>query len=407
MKRGEDTPPCVPVSEVMTKFALDTKAANAAIDAPRRDPARHPWDEPCADALWDAEFVPAKPAEPPEVEPEVPDEDLIVGIPLPSEVTTEELLRALTDTSKSFLGGLGVFIPEDDPPVPGRESIEPKPGLGPWKIKDEILKELRGARGDVDTTAEALAQRALDRIAGRGDILLGAAARQSVADAATAVSAHWDEWRQATSPGAEFDQKVSVNITLETGAIEVRGVIERKGTDDSGVSTVESLTVSSPGGKHLLRAWLVQLVAAASSGATAARLYGLKDGATKKVSLKPIAETDARETLADLLSIWSQSRTRPIELFETMSQGIADGLDEDGRVSARARLEAEAAWFEGSSFGDEKKSPENEARWNAPFMRHFDPHDALKGNTSDEWDGLVGLADRVWGRLARATETEK
>ena len=420
MKRGGEIPPCVPVSELATALGLDLSSDHVSqapdapatpLDAPLRRPARHPWEEslPKGEGIWDVEFAQPRPTEriskgPPagksapkwvEVDPA-----------LPSEVSIDELYRALLNPAQYFLKNrLDVFIPEDDPAVPGRERIEPEVGLGGWKVKDEILDELRSAPDGTELSAAALAERSLSRIAGRGDILLGAAGRESVAASAKTVSALWTDWQGAAPAEAEAGKAISVEIGVGDGTVVVRGAAERYALDETGVAVVDQLTVSAPEGKHLLRSWLVQLTASAGSevGGTLCRTYGVKDGKTKIVQFEPITPEAARDTLADLLSIWRRARMRPVELFEKTSAVIANGLDANAVVSDKARLEAEASWFEGDSHGDNPRPPECASRWNGPFFRHFDPRDALGRGATIDPDGLVGLAERVWGRLSAAS----
>ena len=420
MKRGEGIPPCVPVSELATALDLDLSsdhvsqdpdAERTSLDAALRHPARHPWEDRPKEGIWDAEFAQLQPTEESskgrtaEVSASRP-----VGLDpeLPREVSIDELYRALLSPAEYFLKNrLDVFIPDDDPAVPGRERIEPEGGLGVWKVKDEILEELRSATDGTDLSESALTERTLSRIAGRGDVLLGAAGRENVKSSAETVLALWKAWLDAALPASETAKEISAEIETPDGIVVVRGVAARYAMDETGVAVVHQLTVSEPKGKHLLRSWLVQLTAAAGSevGGTVCRTYGVSIRKPDIIKFGPITPAAAQATLADLLSIWRLARTRPVELFEGTSAVLAMRLDSNKVVSDTARLEAEASWFERKSYGDNPGPAESESRWNVPFFRHFDPRQPLGREGPVDPDGLVGLAERVWGRLNAASKS--
>ena len=317
----------------------------------------------------------------------------------PAEVTLAELARDLENPAKLFLyRRLDVYLSGEAPRMEDREPLELS-HLDLWKVRDEAVR-LLGSEPDA-ATKEAVWR----RFAGRGFLPLEAGGEHVAAEAAeeaAQIRAAYDAWN------GQVVQRDP--ISLRVGGITLAGRPERVRERGDELVLEWATASSADSAKKKLTAWVTVLAArAAGWPVVAGRIVGKpKHGKASEALIAAPSPDEARATLQDLVAIWQLGRRRPLPLFAKTSEVIAKKVGQVAPNEPPPNAEAlratlvggvKAAWFgvpERGIRGD------IDDRWIATLFPDYDPTRDLDDLLAPERDGLVDLANRVWGPVTKA-----
>ncbi len=238
-----------------------------------------------------------------------------------ADLELHEMIRVLKDPWSTWLGSLGVVLPQagDDPFAMDREPVAAPTGLNRWQIQTEVIAAV------LDERTTFLEERlAADRLIPYGN--LGTAmGRQSVQEAVSLA-------RLAVREAGGRLQ--SHRLVYRDGSPQVAGNITINAEGSLQVLVMPTKLKERP--HHRLDAW-VRATFAAACGMRGDTLVVSNDGEIARVDrMPPMAPDQARAALDRLLQLCRQARLRPLPFGPKTSFAIFDagrrGVDEADRA---------------------------------------------------------------------------
>lgn len=408
MTRGEGLPPCVPVGELVDLLA---QACGQPPEELVQDHARQPWSRKDLQGdVFDAGLV--------ELATKVAalqdgeDQPALAGLavdrdqPLPAEehpvtdLPLEALARDLVNPCKLFLyQRVGVFLEEQDEPVPGREPLELS-ALDNWTVRDEALRLLSETSGERGATTQDLVR----RFAGLGQLPLQAGGERKAAqmiEQAEAMQEVFAAVKGEVVNSKRWTVQLPCKVTVSGAAQQVR-----QGPD--GELLLQWLDAGAAiSAKRRLKAWVHLLAAKCCQQEVAgARVVGnLDKGKPTELWLVAPAEQQAAKDLLDaLVTRWKLGRRRALPLFAHSSLELAtkahsyEGKLDDPEVALKLANAVRVKWWGKPPFtmGD------IDDRWVAAIFGDYDPSEDLADLGQPKDGGFVSLALSVWAPVVAA-----
>lgn len=362
-----------------------------------------------------------------------PDERLPEEANPPSMLTLDAFAKDLARPLEGFLGDrLGIYLAKDEEPTPDREPLEPR-SLDSWGYRNRAIgflldrlrddPSLRRSDDDLETALDELGADLSARLRGEGLLPLQAGSTSAIkAEMASALVAY-----RAFREAGEHVDVPNVSLLFD-GAFSLHSEATFAVRPPGGDNTVLQWMHASDEKKvqPLLLAHLHLLLREAQPGGLdtdtlaggrfEAQIVGAKKGDASWLASVPVGADpsqpipdSARATLDDLVSIWRESRRRPLCLFERTSSAAGavlaqssapslrealESLDDDTRMTLLASVTSE--WF--GSFSPQP--PERSDRFHALFFPDFDPTLPIEDRDVTP-GGFLDLAWRVWAPVHR------
>jgi exodeoxyribonuclease V gamma subunit len=280
-----------------------------------------------------------------------------------ADLELHEMIRVLKDPWSSWLGSLGVVLPQvgDDPFAMDREPVAAPVGLNRWQVQTEVI----GAVLE-DRTTFLEERLAADRLIPYG-ILGTAMGRQSMHEAVSLARLAMQEAGGRLQPH---------RLVYREGSPQVAGNITVNAKGNLHMLIMPTDLKRKP--HHRLDAW-VRATFAAACGMSGDTIVVSKDREIPRFDrMPPIAPEQARAALDSLLHICRQARLRPVPFGPKTSFAIFDA----GQHGADEADRALKAWKQ------QPKGPPGEGDGASAQLAWRD-QDPFAGGTMDKWRRLA------------------
>ncbi len=365
-KRGTETSLAIVASELqelLVKGCGLTASEAKASAWPRRPHPLQPWsatafadstdrerDRLPYDAVWyegRAALARATMAKPEHVGSHSSDSNAVWPLEqnAPLQLSVEALAKALENAPRELLKSrLGLTLDRREDELPSREPIE-LAELDSWSVRDRLLKELERAHtATAELTAPAtdprphdaqalldepatFVERALLRLRAEGTLPLHSGGRSELENAVKEVQTVEESAQKlGGEPRPSFHATVQLGaLTLLAHAPHVRALTTTADASGEPELLLFWKTPSHTANESLqLTAWLTLLVVcAAGHPVRTAHVVGVttENNRTFTFAEGPAAAT---EELQQLVSVWRESRERPVPLFPKLSRKLAE-----------------------------------------------------------------------------------
>lgn len=424
LARGKERPAAVPVEELMDTVCTLTGRTRAEVEqvAPRQPWSPAAFDRHKGPGVFDARLARATEAALGVAAGQAPapvglaasrDEQLPPEDAPPQVLPLARLASNLAEPQKMLLyERLGIWLPKPETSLPDREPIE----LDALEKSTVSRAALEAALASTPPgTTEALTDRVVARLSAEGLLPLQAGGRRVAREQVDAALKQRSAFEFMAGDPCEPD-----TLQLQVAGVQLSGRPERARVRD-GELVFEWLSPSSGHNTKVpLTAWLhllaaralklpVRLARTVPKGTALSARPKRPPGFFLFSEATPEAALAALETL---IRTWQAARRQALPLFQKTSPKLGRYLARrtpDKPVSLAAlRGEAGRGWEyapDYNSYGDAGD------RWVQAFFADFHPHQVME--TEDQIqplpaDGLLGLADTIWGPLyAAEVEGEK